>query len=112
MGLHGWGYLPVRVRTSFRRSTVNAMLAAMTMRPSVAARLPGATQLMQLPIIAGASCIEPPLLLKNKDLTPYMARNFEESILHAQRDSAWPYRAEALNVAPHPCCREKSGHAG
>jgi hypothetical protein len=100
MGLHDWGYLPVRARASFRRSTVSAMLAAKTMRPSVAARLPGATQLMQLPIIVGTSYTERPL--SRKKLTPQMARNFGDSILHIGAvvlDSAEP---RPRTVAPPP----------
>jgi hypothetical protein len=38
-----------------RRSAVNAKAAPMTMRASVALKLPGAMQLMQVPMIVGAS---------------------------------------------------------
>jgi hypothetical protein len=105
MGLRGWGYLPVRVRTSFRRSTVNAMLAAMTMRPSVAARLPGATQLMQLPIIAGVSYIERPLSCKTSlprwpAISGIQSFTFGAVVL----DTVEP-RPRA--VAPHPLCRQE-----
>jgi hypothetical protein len=48
-------YLSLRTRASFRRSTVNVMPAPMTMRASVALKLPGAMQLIQVPMIAGAS---------------------------------------------------------
>jgi hypothetical protein len=105
MGLRGWGYLPVRVRTSFRRSTVNAMLAAMTMRPSVAARLPGATQLMQLPIIAGASYIERPLSCKTSlprwpAISGIQSFTFGTVVL----DTVEP---RPRTVAPHPLCRQE-----
>jgi len=48
-------YLPLRTRASLRRCVVNAMPAPMTMSASVALKLPGATQLMQVPMMAGAS---------------------------------------------------------
>jgi hypothetical protein len=48
-------YLLPRIRASLRRSAVNATLALMTMRASVALKLPGATQLMRAPTIVGAS---------------------------------------------------------
>src|SRR5260370_28408195 len=40
---------------SLRRCAVNAMPAPMTMRASIALKLPGAMQLMQMPMIDGAS---------------------------------------------------------
>jgi hypothetical protein len=49
------GYLPLRTRASLRRSAINAKLALMTMKASVALKLPGGMQLMQVPMIAGAS---------------------------------------------------------
>jgi hypothetical protein len=55
-------YLPLRTRASFRCSTINAMLAPITMRATVALKLPGAIQLMQVPIIVGASCMVRPSL--------------------------------------------------
>jgi hypothetical protein len=57
-------YLPARTRASFRRSTVNVMPAPMTMRASVALKLPGAMQLIQVPMIAGASYTVRPSLKK------------------------------------------------
>jgi hypothetical protein len=48
-------YLSLRTRASLRRSAVNAMPAPMMMRASVALKLPGAMQLMQVPMIVGAS---------------------------------------------------------
>jgi hypothetical protein len=48
-------YFPLRTRAGLRRSAINAMPAPMTMRASVALELPGATQLMQVPMMAGAS---------------------------------------------------------
>jgi hypothetical protein len=48
-------YLLARTRANFRRSTVSAMLAPMTMRASVALKLPGVMQLIQVPMIVGAS---------------------------------------------------------
>jgi hypothetical protein len=55
-------YLPLRTRASLRRSAVNAMPAPMTMRASVALRLPGATQLTPVMMMAGASYIALPSL--------------------------------------------------
>jgi hypothetical protein len=49
------GYLPLRTRASLRRSAINAKLALMTMKASVALKLPEPMQLMQVPMIAGAS---------------------------------------------------------
>jgi hypothetical protein len=48
-------YLSAHTRTSLRRSAVNAMPPLMMIRASVALKLPGAMQLMQVPTIAGAS---------------------------------------------------------
>jgi hypothetical protein len=48
-------HLRARTRASFRRSTVSAMPAPITMRASVALKLAGAMQLIQVPMIAGAS---------------------------------------------------------
>lgn len=44
-----------RARISLRRSATSATLAPIRMSASVALRLPGAMQLMQLPMMAGAS---------------------------------------------------------
>jgi hypothetical protein len=49
------GYLPLRTRASFCRSAVNAMPAPMIISARVALRLPGAMQLIQVPMIVGAS---------------------------------------------------------
>jgi len=48
-------YLPLHTRASLRRSAVNAIPAPMKMRANVALKLPGAMQLIQVPMIAGAS---------------------------------------------------------
>ena len=50
-------YLPLRTRASLRRSAVNAIPAPMKMRANVALKLPGAMQLIQVPMIVGASNI-------------------------------------------------------
>jgi hypothetical protein len=54
-GLFVGRYLSLRTRASLRRSAVNAKATPMTMRASVALKLPGAMQLMQVPMIVGAS---------------------------------------------------------
>jgi hypothetical protein len=51
------GYLSLRTRASLRRSAVSAMPAPMTMRASVALKLPGAMQSIQVPMIVDASNI-------------------------------------------------------
>jgi hypothetical protein len=48
-------YFRLRTRASLRPSAVNAMQAPITRRPSIALKLPGATQLMQVPMIVGTS---------------------------------------------------------
>jgi hypothetical protein len=53
-------HFSLRSRASLRRSAVNAMRAPMTMRASVALKLPGTMQLMQVPMIVGASNIVRP----------------------------------------------------
>jgi hypothetical protein len=54
-GLFVWRYLSTCTRASLRRSAVNATAAPMTMRASVAPKLPGAMQLIQVPMTTGAS---------------------------------------------------------
>jgi hypothetical protein len=44
-----------RTRASFRRSAVSAIPTPMTISASVALKLPGAMQLIQVPMIDGAS---------------------------------------------------------
>jgi hypothetical protein len=44
-----------RARASFRRSAVSAIPAPMTISASVALKLPGAMQLIQVPMTDGAS---------------------------------------------------------
>jgi hypothetical protein len=71
-------YLPLRTRPSLRRSAVNAMAAMMTMRARVALKFPGAMQLMQVPMIAGASSTVRPSLKRYYPLDDPPSR---ESIL-------------------------------
>ncbi len=87
-------YLSLRTRASFRRSTVNVMPAPMTMRASVALKLPGAMQLIQVPMIAGASYTVRPSLKRPYALdgVPYagvnprsFARNRPRQTLRAGR---------------------------
>jgi hypothetical protein len=62
MTAHGQAFHLVRrlrnlTFASFRRSAVNAILAPMTITASVALKLPGAIQLMQVPMTDGTSYI-------------------------------------------------------